>query len=118
MYRIRRCSDNLFTLCVVSAIRSGIDILVGTPGRIKDHIQNNKLDLSKLKHVVLDEVDQMLDMGFAEQVEEILASSYKKGTFNLCLAPLLRIHAADVVMLTILLICDEKDEPLCLCTLL
>uniref|UniRef100_H2V748 RNA helicase n=1 Tax=Takifugu rubripes TaxID=31033 RepID=H2V748_TAKRU len=62
----------------IDAIRNGIDILVGTPGRIKDHLQNNKLDLSKLKHVVLDEVDQMLDMGFAEQVEEILASSYKK----------------------------------------
>lgn len=56
--------------------------MVGTPGRIKDHIQNNKLDLSKLKHVVLDEVDQMLDMGFAEQVEEILGSSYKKGTIT------------------------------------
>lgn len=66
----------------VDAIRNGIDILVGTPGRIKDHIQNNKLDLTKLKHVVLDEVDQMLDMGFAEQVEEILASSYKKGTIT------------------------------------
>ncbi|XP_051507105.1 nucleolar RNA helicase 2 isoform X1 [Myxocyprinus asiaticus] len=62
----------------LDAIRSGIDILVGTPGRIKDHLQNNKLDLSQLKHVVLDEVDQMLDMGFAEQVEEILSMSYKK----------------------------------------
>ncbi|KAG7235998.1 hypothetical protein INR49_001396 [Caranx melampygus] len=64
----------------IDAIRNGIDILVGTPGRIKDHIQNNKLDLTKLKHVVLDEVDQMLDMGFAEQVEEILASSYSKDS--------------------------------------
>ncbi|XP_034536786.1 nucleolar RNA helicase 2 [Notolabrus celidotus] len=64
----------------LDAIRNGIDILVGTPGRIKDHLQNNKLDLSKLKHVVLDEVDQMLDMGFAEQVEEILASSYSKDS--------------------------------------
>uniref|UniRef100_A0A8C9ZBL4 RNA helicase n=1 Tax=Sander lucioperca TaxID=283035 RepID=A0A8C9ZBL4_SANLU len=63
-----------------SSIRNGIDILVGTPGRIKDHLQNNKLDLSKLKHVVLDEVDQMLDMGFAEQVEEILSSSYQKDS--------------------------------------
>ncbi|KAF4071502.1 hypothetical protein AMELA_G00274100 [Ameiurus melas] len=63
----------------VDAIRSGIDVLVGTPGRIKDHLQNNKLDLSQLKHVVLDEVDQMLDMGFAEQVEEILSASYKTG---------------------------------------
>lgn len=63
----------------MDAIRNGIDILVGTPGRIKDHLQNNKLDLSQLKHVVLDEVDQMLDMGFAEQVEEILSASYSKG---------------------------------------
>ncbi|XP_061820236.1 nucleolar RNA helicase 2 [Nerophis lumbriciformis] len=62
----------------IDAIRSGIDILVGTPGRIRDLIQNYKLDLTKLKHVVLDEVDQMLDMGFAEQVEEILSASYKK----------------------------------------
>lgn len=73
---------HIFHLCsspIVDAIRNGIDVLVGTPGRIKDHLQNNKLDLSKLKHVVLDEVDQMLDMGFAEQVEEILATSYKPG---------------------------------------
>uniref|UniRef100_A0A3Q3WZE1 RNA helicase n=1 Tax=Mola mola TaxID=94237 RepID=A0A3Q3WZE1_MOLML len=64
----------------LDAIRNGIDILVGTPGRIKDHLQNHKLVLSKLKHVVLDEVDQMLDMGFAEQVEEILATSYNKDS--------------------------------------
>ncbi|XP_062436458.1 nucleolar RNA helicase 2-like, partial [Rhea pennata] len=60
-------------------LKSGIDVLVGTPGRIKDHIQNSKLDLSTVKHVVLDEVDHMLDMGFAEQVEEILGFAYKKG---------------------------------------
>uniref|UniRef100_A0A3B5LP29 RNA helicase n=1 Tax=Xiphophorus couchianus TaxID=32473 RepID=A0A3B5LP29_9TELE len=64
----------------IDAIRNGIDILVGTPGRIKDHLENNKLNLTKLKHVVLDEVDQMLDMGFAEQVEEILGTSYKKDS--------------------------------------
>ncbi|CAG5854523.1 unnamed protein product [Menidia menidia] len=64
----------------IDAIRNGIDVLVGTPGRIKDHLQNNKLDLAQLKHVVLDEVDQMLDMGFAEQVEEILSSSYSKDS--------------------------------------
>ncbi|XP_074855577.1 nucleolar RNA helicase 2-like isoform X1 [Carettochelys insculpta] len=64
----------------IDLIRSGIDILVGTPGRIRDHLQNGKLDLSKLKHVVLDEVDQMLDMGFAEQVEDILRVAYKKDS--------------------------------------
>ncbi|XP_027516798.1 nucleolar RNA helicase 2-like [Corapipo altera] len=63
-------------------LRSGIDILVGTPGRIKDHVQNSKLELSSVKHVVLDEVDHMLDMGFAEQVEEILGFAYKKGSEN------------------------------------
>uniref|UniRef100_A0A8C0JEI5 RNA helicase n=1 Tax=Chelonoidis abingdonii TaxID=106734 RepID=A0A8C0JEI5_CHEAB len=64
----------------IEHIKNGIDILVGTPGRIKDHLQNSKLDLSNVKHVVLDEVDQMLDMGFAEQVEEILAFAYKKDS--------------------------------------
>ncbi|KAM7318937.1 hypothetical protein ACRRTK_022049 [Alexandromys fortis] len=64
----------------IERMRSGIDILVGTPGRIKDHLQNGKLDLTKLKHVVLDEVDQMLDMGFADQVEEILCVAYKKDS--------------------------------------
>ncbi|XP_054936884.1 nucleolar RNA helicase 2 isoform X2 [Physeter macrocephalus] len=64
----------------IERMRNGIDILVGTPGRIKDHLQNGKLDLTKLKHVVLDEVDQMLDMGFADQVEEILCVAYKKDS--------------------------------------
>uniref|UniRef100_G1QBR2 Nucleolar RNA helicase 2 n=1 Tax=Myotis lucifugus TaxID=59463 RepID=G1QBR2_MYOLU len=63
----------------IERMRNGIDILVGTPGRIKDHLQNGKLELTKLKHVVLDEVDQMLDMGFADQVEEILSVAYKKA---------------------------------------
>ncbi|XP_004680884.1 PREDICTED: ATP-dependent RNA helicase DDX50 [Condylura cristata] len=61
----------------ITHIRNGIDILVGTPGRIKDHLQSGRLDLSKLRHVVLDEVDQMLDLGFAEQVEDIIHGSYK-----------------------------------------
>lgn len=63
----------------VNHIRNGIDILVGTPGRIKDHLQSGRLDLSKLRHVVLDEVDQMLDLGFADQVEDIIHESYKAG---------------------------------------
>ncbi|XP_051883357.1 nucleolar RNA helicase 2 isoform X1 [Pristis pectinata] len=64
----------------MDSIRNGIDILVGTPGRVRDHLQNMKINLSKLKHVVLDEVDQMLDMGFAEQVEDILSVAYKKDS--------------------------------------
>ena len=64
-------------------IWNGINILVGTLGHTKDHLQNGKLDLTKLKHVVLDEVDQMLDMGFADQVEEILCVAYKKGKLHI-----------------------------------
>ena len=61
----------------INHIWNGIDILVGTPGCIKDHLQSGRLDLSKLRHIVLDEVDQMLDLGFAEQVEDILHEFYK-----------------------------------------
>lgn len=58
------------------AIRNGLDIVVGTPGRIIDHMVNGTLDLTQLKHVVIDEVDRMLDMGFAQPVEDILEESY------------------------------------------
>ncbi|KAG8435275.1 hypothetical protein GDO86_013286 [Hymenochirus boettgeri] len=61
----------------VFSIKEGIDFLVGTPGRVRDLIQNHRLDLTVLKHVVLDEVDMMFDMGFSEQVEEILSQRYK-----------------------------------------
>jgi len=60
-------------------IRRGIDVLVGTPGRILDHLTKtgpNVLSLSHLEYVVLDEVDRMLDMGFSEDVEKILTSAY------------------------------------------
>ncbi|CAF0793439.1 unnamed protein product [Rotaria sordida] len=53
-------------------IRNGCDILVATPGRLKDIVDKGKLDLTKVKHVILDEVDRMLDMGFIDDVEEIL----------------------------------------------
>ena len=64
----------------IECTQNGIDILVGTPGRIKDHLQNGKLDLTRLEHVVPDEDDQMLDMGFADQVEEILCVADKKDS--------------------------------------
>lgn len=54
------------------ALRNGIDVLVGTPGRIIDHINRGNLDLSECDIVVLDEADEMLNMGFAEDVEVIL----------------------------------------------
>ncbi|WP_297511367.1 DEAD/DEAH box helicase [uncultured Caulobacter sp.] len=54
------------------ALNYGAHIVVGTPGRLRDHIERGHLDLSKLKVAVLDEADEMLDMGFREDLEFIL----------------------------------------------
>jgi len=62
-----------------SQLRSGVDVVVGTPGRITDFLQRRTLDLGQLKHVVLDEVDRMLDMGFADSVDEILQHRYRRS---------------------------------------
>ena len=59
----------------LSALRRGVHIVVGTPGRIMDHLEKGTLDLSALKNLVLDEADEMLKMGFAEDVEQILAQT-------------------------------------------
>ena len=63
-------------------LRGGIDILIGTPGRVLDWVNRGALDTSKLEHVVLDEVDQMLDMGFADDVEKIISHSYDTGRYG------------------------------------
>ncbi len=55
-------------------LKSGIDIVVGTPGRIQDHINKGSLDLSHLSWLILDEADEMLNMGFVEDIEKILES--------------------------------------------
>ncbi|RXZ86854.1 DEAD/DEAH box helicase [Agromyces atrinae] len=59
----------------LSALRRGVHVVVGTPGRIMDHLEKGTLDLSELKYLVLDEADEMLKMGFAEDVETILADT-------------------------------------------
>ncbi|XP_074644801.1 nucleolar RNA helicase 2-like isoform X2 [Tubulanus polymorphus] len=62
----------------MQAMRNGLDVLVGTPGRIYDYIERGTFDVTKLKYIVLDEVDQMLDMGFAEIVDKIISGAYSK----------------------------------------
>jgi ATP-dependent RNA helicase DeaD len=59
----------------LSALRRGVHIVVGTPGRIMDHLDKGTLDLSQLRFLVLDEADEMLKMGFADDVETILAET-------------------------------------------
>ena len=59
----------------LSALRRGVHVVVGTPGRIMDHLDKGTLDLTQLRFLVLDEADEMLKMGFAEDVETILADT-------------------------------------------
>jgi ATP-dependent RNA helicase DeaD len=55
----------------LAGLRRGAQVVVGTPGRVIDHIEKGSLDLSELQYLVLDEADEMLRMGFAEDVEQI-----------------------------------------------
>jgi len=57
------------------ALTSGVDVVVGTPGRVLDHLNRRSLTLDDVETVVLDEADEMLDMGFAEDLEAIMAAS-------------------------------------------
>ncbi len=56
----------------LSGLRRGAQVIVGTPGRVIDHLQKGSLDISNLRFLVLDEADEMLNMGFQEDVERIL----------------------------------------------
>lgn len=56
-------------------LRAGADIVVGTPGRVLDHLGKGSLDLSELAYLILDEADEMLDMGFVGDIESVLDAS-------------------------------------------
>ncbi|WP_119672319.1 DEAD/DEAH box RNA helicase [Deinococcus sp. RM] len=58
-----------------NALRRGVDVVVGTPGRLIDHLERGNLDLSAVEFAVLDEADEMLSVGFADAIETILKST-------------------------------------------
>ena len=62
------------------ALRQGVDLVVGTPGRIMDLTAQGRLSLSRIEYLVLDEADEMLDAGFAPIVEKLLAQTYEPQT--------------------------------------
>ncbi len=62
----------------IDRLKRGVDIVVGTPGRIMDHLERKTLSISKVQYVVLDEADEMLNMGFVEDIENILKSTPKE----------------------------------------
>ncbi|AZG43927.1 DEAD/DEAH box helicase [Gordonia insulae] len=59
----------------LAGLKRGAQVIVGTPGRVIDHLDKGTLDISQLEYLVLDEADEMLTMGFAEDVERILAET-------------------------------------------
>ena len=77
----------------LSGLRKGAQIIVGTPGRVIDHLEKGTLDLSGLEYLVLDEADEMLKMGFQEDVERILSDTpeYKQvALFSATMPPAIR----------------------------
>jgi ATP-dependent RNA helicase DeaD len=77
----------------LSGLKRGAQVVVGTPGRVIDHLERGTLDLSRIDYLVLDEADEMLNMGFAEDVERILSETpeYKQvALFSATMPPAIR----------------------------
>jgi ATP-dependent RNA helicase DbpA len=81
--RLARAIPNIkvLTLCggvsigpQLASLERGAHIVVGTPGRLVDHLRKNSLQLNQIKQLVLDEADRMLDMGFAEDIDQIITA--------------------------------------------
>jgi ATP-dependent RNA helicase DeaD len=73
--RIVTCVGGMDPVKERGQLRQGAHIVVGTPGRLRDHLERGAFDLSGLKAIVLDEADEMLDMGFREDLEQILEAT-------------------------------------------
>ncbi len=85
--RLARFTDNIkvLTLCggvpfgpQLGSLEHGAHVVVGTPGRLLDHLRRGSLDLTSLQTLVLDEADRMLDMGFQDEINAIIAATPKK----------------------------------------
>lgn len=92
----------------LSALKKGVQIVVGTPGRVMDHLQRRTLDVSAIRTLVLDEADEMLRMGFIDDVESViqqLPSQRQIALFSATLSPQIRriaqAHLRNPVEVTI-----------------
>jgi ATP-dependent RNA helicase DeaD len=63
-------------------LRKGVDIFVGTTGRVLDHMERGNFNFTELRTIVLDEADQMLKLGFKEDIERILRTIKEKAPKN------------------------------------
>lgn len=82
------------------ALSQGSDIIIATPGRLKSHIANGYVDFSKLEHLILDEADRMLDIGFYDDIIQIIGKLPKKRQslmFSATMAPKIRKLAKEIL---------------------
>jgi ATP-independent RNA helicase DbpA len=98
----------------IMALENGVHIAVGTPGRVLDHLSKRTIDLRKLKTLVLDEADRMLDMGFQDEMEQIMAELPKQrhtilfsATFPPSIEQLSQNFQQDAIRVTI----EEDQNP-------
>src|SRR5581483_6436178 len=73
--RVVSCVGGMDIRSEQKALARGAEIVVGTPGRLSDHLERRRLNLSQIRAVVLDEADEMLDLGFRENLEQILEAA-------------------------------------------
>lgn len=92
----------------VRTIKRGVQIIVGTPGRLNDHLSRGTLKLDKAQTLILDEADIMLDLGFREEIEEILGFMPKEreiwlfsATVKQGISDLMRKHMHDTVTVSV-----------------
>ncbi|WP_091737503.1 DEAD/DEAH box helicase [Phenylobacterium immobile] len=112
--RIVTCVGGMDARSEQRALNAGCHVVVGTPGRLRDHLERGNLDLASLKIVVLDEADEMLDLGFREDLEEILDATPPErrtllfsATIAREIATLARRYQRDAVRIDTV----RRDEP-------
>jgi ATP-independent RNA helicase DbpA len=98
----------------LAALELGVHVVVGTPGRVLDHIVRGSLDLSRVATIVVDEADRMLDMGFGEEMEKILSGAPKprqtvffSATYPRSIDAMTKAHQQNPERLTV----GEADGP-------
>ncbi|MCG3134549.1 MAG: ATP-dependent RNA helicase DeaD [Planctomycetes bacterium] len=112
--RIASCVGGMDPRAERRELQRGAHVVVGTPGRLVDHVERGQLDLSKLAAVVLDEADEMLDLGFREELERLLdAAPPARRTllFSATLPPEIVALAKRYQRDALRIATNAKDEP-------
>jgi ATP-dependent RNA helicase DeaD len=94
------------------ALRNGVDVIVGTPGRVIDHLNKKSLKIDKIRYFVLDEADEMLNMGFIDDIKEIFtfANPERQTLLFSATMPAEIMHVAKKYMKDHIVVSVKKTE--------